>query len=84
MMSTPVSVDKLTEVTMEGVFFKMLEAVWHRYQQPGLAPEGNLQDDLYAEHSASPSLLIPGHPSTRMPPALSYPSCLSEAPGCGE
>lgn len=56
MMSTPVSVDKLTEVTMEGVFFKMLEAVWHRHQQPSLTPERNLQDDLHTEYSLAQHL----------------------------
>lgn len=32
-MSTPASVDKLAQMTVERVFYKMLEAVWHRRQR---------------------------------------------------
>lgn len=89
MMSTPASVDKLTEVTMKGVFYKMLET--HRHHQPGPTLEGTLQGDLYSEHSLTQHLSPCSSQATQTfrchQPFPIHPASQKRqgrVPGCGE
>lgn len=67
-------------VTMEGVTYKMPEEIW---QPPATWSYSSREPSkvtfvLNTQIQHLSLTLIPGHPSTQMPPTLSCPSCLTE------